>query len=255
MFQVIDHGALAGDEAAHRCQRFAERAHDDIDIVQHAQVFGRAGAGGSQHADAVRFIHIGARAVGLGEFHDAAQVGDIAFHAEDAFADDEDLLFGRAVLQAPLEVVHVVVAEADGARRRAQRAFHQAGVQVVVADHHVALLGERAEGGVVGLESGAENDGGFFMNECGEFGFQLDVKIQRAVEQARSAAAAAVLLDGLDGGFLHLGMGDQVQIIVGPEHQHFALAPCALRRPHSLRDRQRPRSTCRARRTANHSDE
>ncbi len=100
-------------------------------------------------------------------------------------------------------------------------AFHQAGVQVVIADHHVTLLGERAECGVVGLESGAENDGGFFMNECGEFGFQTYVNIQRTVEKARTAATTTVLLDGLDGGFLHFGMSDQIQIIVGPEHQHF----------------------------------
>ena len=99
-----------------------------------------------EHADAVRFVHVDARAVGLGELHDAAQIGDIAFHAEDAFGDDQNLLFGRAVFQAALEVVHVVVAEPHGARRRPQRAFHQAGVQVVVADHHVALFGERARG-------------------------------------------------------------------------------------------------------------
>jgi hypothetical protein len=61
------------------------------------------------------------------------------------------------------------------------------------------------------------------MDQDGEFGLQLDVKIQRAVEKARTAATATVLLDGLHGGFLHLGMRDQVQVIVGPEHQHFAV--------------------------------
>src|ERR1017187_4829038 len=223
MLQIIHYGALAGDKTAHRCQRLRERAHHDIDVVQHAQVLGRARAGRAQHADAVRLVHIGARAVGLGQLHDGAQVGDIAFHAEHTFADDENLLVGRAVLQAPLEVLHIAVPEPDRARRRPQRPFHQAGVQVVIADHLVALLGERAEGRVVGLEPGTESNGGFFMYECGEFGFQFYVKIQRAVEKARSAATTAVFLDGLPGGFLHLGMGDQVQIIVGPEHQYFAV--------------------------------
>ena len=46
VLQVIDHGAFGGDEAAHRGQRLAERAHDDIHVVQHAQVLGRARAGG-----------------------------------------------------------------------------------------------------------------------------------------------------------------------------------------------------------------
>ena len=150
-------------------------------------------------------IHVDARAVGLGQLQGAAQVGDVAFHAEDAFGNDEDLLVRRAVLQAPLEVVHVVMTEAHGAGGRPQRAFHQAGVQVVVADHHVALLGEGRERAVVALESGAENDGGFFMNQGGQLGFELDVQVQRAVEQARTAAAGAVLADGLRGGLLTLG--------------------------------------------------
>src|ERR1019366_8103023 len=99
---------------------------------------------------------------------------------------------------------------------------------------------ERAEGSVVGLEPGTESQGGFFMNEAGEFGFQFDVKVQGAVEKARSAATTAVLLDGLHGGFLHLGMGDQVQVIVGPKHQYFAVphahfaSPTALAVPKDL---------------------
>ena len=194
-------------------------------------MLGRARARGPQHADAVRLIHVDARAVRLGKLQRAAQVGDVAFHAEDAFGNDEDLLVRRAVLQAPLEVFHIVMTEPHRARRRPQRAFHQAGVQVVVADHDIALLGEGRERGVVGLESGAENDGGFFMNQGGQLRFELDVQVQRAVEQARTAAAAAVLADGLRGGLIDLGVGDQAEVIVRPEHQHFALPHADFARP------------------------
>ena len=54
--------------------------------------------------------------------------------------------------------------------------------------------------------------------------FQLDVNIQRAVQQTRSAASAAIFLDGVRRRFLDLGVRDQIEIIVRPEHQHFALA-------------------------------
>src|SRR5471032_1564993 len=148
--------------------------------------------------------------------------GDIALHAEDAFGNNEDFVLGRAVLQAALKVVQIVMAEPHGAGRRPQRAFHQASVQVVIADHHVAFFREGRKRGVVGLEAGAENEGGFLVHERRQFRFQLHVQVQRAVEQARPAAPAAVFLEGLDRGFLHLGVVDQVQIIVGPEHQHFA---------------------------------
>ena len=88
---------------------------------------------------------------------------------------------------------------------RPQRAFHQAGVQIMVADHDVALLGEGREGGVVGLESGAENDGGFLVDKGGQFLFELHVHVERAVEQARSAASAAVFADGLVAASFTLG--------------------------------------------------
>ena len=140
-------------------------------------MLGRARARRPEHADAVRFVDIRARAVRLGEFQDAAQIRDIAFHAEHALTDDEDLFLGRAVLQAPLEMIHVVVPEAYRARRRAQRPLHQAGMQIVIADHHVALLGQGAERRVIGLEPGAEYDCGLFMNECGQVLFQLYVNV------------------------------------------------------------------------------
>jgi hypothetical protein len=53
---------------------------------------------------------------GSASFKDPAQVGDIAFHAENAFGNDQDFVFGRPVFQAALEVLHVVVAEQHGAR-------------------------------------------------------------------------------------------------------------------------------------------
>ena len=57
-------------------------------------------------------------------------------------------------------------------------------MQVVVADHDVALFGEGGKGGVICLEAGAENHGGFFVDERSELGFQLDVHVERAVEKA-----------------------------------------------------------------------
>ncbi len=71
-------------------------------------------------------------------------------------------------------------------------------MQVVIAEHHIALFRQGGKRGVIRLKSGAENDGGFFVYECGQLGFQLDMHIERAVQQARSAAAAAILLQRVD---------------------------------------------------------
>src|SRR6185369_472052 len=62
VLEIINYGALGGDESADGGQRFAEGAHDDIDFVEHAQVLGGAGAGGAEHADPVGFVDVGAGA-------------------------------------------------------------------------------------------------------------------------------------------------------------------------------------------------
>ena len=64
-------------------------------------------------------------------------------------------------------MIQIVMPEPHGAGRRPQRSFHQAGVKIVVADHHVALLGKRRESGIVGLKAGTENERRFFVNEFG----------------------------------------------------------------------------------------
>ena len=69
------------------------------------------------------------------------------------------------------------------------------------------------------------------MHESRQLGFQLHVHVQRAVEQARAAASAAILPDSFDGGFFHLGVRDQVQIIVGAEHQHLTVTHADLAGP------------------------
>src|ERR1035438_9470749 len=84
----------------------------------------------------------------------------------------------------------------------------------MIADHDVALFGESREGAVVGLETGPENNGSFFMNEGGGFRLEFDVDIQGAVEEARAGAAGAVFLDGLGGGSFDFRVGNQVEVVV-----------------------------------------
>ena len=45
----------------------------------------------------------------------------------------------------------------------------------MIAEQHVAFFRQRREGGVIGLESGSENDGGFLLHQAGELGFELDM--------------------------------------------------------------------------------
>ncbi len=128
-------------------------------------------------------------------------------------------------------MIEIVVTEADGAGSGTERAFHQAGVEIVIAEQGVAFFGQRRKRSVISLKTGAEDDRGFFVNEGGEFGFEFDVQIERAVQEARTAAAAAVLFNGLNGGFFDFGMRDEIQVVVGAEHEHLTAAHADLAGP------------------------
>src|SRR5206468_3888006 len=64
--------------------------------------------------------------------------------------------------------------------------------------------------------------------------FQLYVQVERAVQQPRSRAAAAVLLQRVDRGLFHFRVRDQVEVVVRPEHEHFSLADADLTRPAAI---------------------
>ena len=64
-------------------------------------------------------------------------------------------------------------------------------MQVVVANHNVALLGKRRKGGVVGLEPGTENQGRVFADEFGELRFEFDVDVEGATPSGRTAPGFA----------------------------------------------------------------
>src|SRR5262249_55162381 len=63
-----------------------------------------------------------------------------------------------------------------------------------------------------------------------KLGFELDVKIQRSVEQARAAATTAIPVERMGGGFENFRMGNQIEVIVGAEHQHLAIPHADLTR-------------------------
>src|SRR5215831_17874279 len=97
-------------------------------------------------------------------------------------------------------------------------------MQIVIADQNVALFSESAQGGVIRLETGSEDDRGFLADEGGQLGLQLHMKVQSAVEEARSATTAAIFLQRVNGCFFDLWVIDEIQVVVGSEHQHPALA-------------------------------
>jgi len=88
MLDEVNDISVPGDEAADRGKALAERAHDQVDLIRHAEVRRRAPAV-PQHAQAVGVIHHDPRAVAPADLDDLRQGGDIAAHAVHAVNHDQ----------------------------------------------------------------------------------------------------------------------------------------------------------------------
>ena len=123
------------------------------------------------------------------------------------------------------QVVRIVVLElldlgADGEAR----AVVDAGVVLPVEVDRVALAREGRQDAEVDLEARRKRHAGRLFHEDGEALFQLDVDVERAVQEAAAGAAGAVLPDGLDRALLDLRMRGQAEVVVRPQHDHLAAA-------------------------------
>ena len=100
-----------------------------------------------------------------------------------------------------------------------QAAFDNAGVVALVAEHVFAFADQRADDAEVDLETGAVEQHGLLVDQFGQGRFQLQVDVQRAVQEPRAGAAGAVFLHRRPGGLLDLGMVGQAQVAVGTQHE------------------------------------
>ena len=96
MLDVVDHLYIRNDEASQGRERLAERAHDDIDLVVHTEMGGRAVALFPEHPDEWAVVDHQTYIVIPQTGYDLRQRSDVPFHAEDAVDDDQSAVFGLA---------------------------------------------------------------------------------------------------------------------------------------------------------------
>ena len=174
----------------------------------------------TEHAETVRVVDHQSRAVAILQSHELGQLAEVAFHGEHAVDDDHLADVVRRHGELALEVFHVVVLELDHLGEAETRAVDDAGVIQCIEEDHVLATEEAAQHSEVHLEAGGEGERGLALHERGETILELDVEVERAVQEAGAGAARAVALDGLDGGRLDLGVVGQPEVVVRPEHDH-----------------------------------
>ncbi len=174
---------------------------------------------GAEHAGRVGLVEVEDAVVAPGEVEQTGQVGAVAVHAEHGLGHDQAraaLVVDR--LQLALEVVEVVVAEADLAHARLGQARVQARVVEPVGEHlhrpgHQVDQGRQDRG--VGLVARGEQQGRVGALEGGQAFLDQQVLGQGSRDQARGRGRAAEALRVVGRAGAHEGMQSEAQVVVG----------------------------------------
>ncbi len=160
---------------------------------------------------------------------DFLQRGGVAQHGVDAL-DHDQLVAGHAfeASQALVEVVGIVVAEADHLGVAEARAVIDAGVAVGVQHQVVAAAHQGRQDAQVGLVAGGEHHGVFTAVEFRQVALQAQVAVVTAVGDAGPGGARALALGRLHRLFDAVGIEGQAQVVVGAQKDGALAAQHAL---------------------------
>ena len=187
----------AGDEAAAGGERLRERAHPQVDAVLDAEQLGGAGAARAEHAGAVRLVDHQPRAVGAAQLGDLRQRRDVALHREDAVDDDEH---AAAVARPRARACFSSLSSRlwRNGRSLARDSRQPSRIEAWSPESAITVSPgreDRAERADVGLVAGGEDERVLGAHPLRDLALELEVQVDRAVEQARAGQAGAVALE------------------------------------------------------------
>ena len=214
MLHIVDHPRGGRHVSAEGSQRLGEGAHIDVHLILQAVVAGRTASAFADDAEAVRIVHHDPGTVFLRQAADLREIRDVAAHGEDAVRHDEAAGSLRNAPELLLQIVHIVVPEAEHFPEGQPAAVVQARVVLAVHDHIVPATDDGADDAEVRLEPGGEGHHRFLPQESGQLLFQLKVQLKRTVEKAGAGAAGAVLLQGFKPCPDHIGVRRQTEVVV-----------------------------------------
>jgi len=147
------------------------------------------------------------------------QRSDLALHREDAVDDDEDpAVVVARLLQGALQLVHPVVAKGAQLRAAEDAAVEDRGVVARVGDDGVAGREQRPQRREVRLRPRRGDERLLGPHPVGDLLLELEVQLDRPVEQARAGQAGAVRLQGRPRALDDALVGGQPEVVVGAEH-------------------------------------
>ena len=161
------------------------------------------------------------RPLPLANLEQRGDLRDVPFHRVHA-VDDDHLAHARMGLELAFQAGQVSVVKAHRLPVGHLGAVDDGGVIELVEEHHVPPTHQPRDQAEVGVVPGGEDDAVFFAEEVRQSGFELDVEIERAVEEPATGAAGPVRPEGARRGFQDFRMVGQAEVVVRPQHDPLA---------------------------------
>ena len=187
----------AGDEAAAGRQRLREGAHPQVDVAprRRAARSRRRRGRRARRRRAPRRPSAARRAPGRARRCAGRSATSPSIEKTPSTTTSTPPPSSAGALEHLLELVEPAVAERAQLRAREQAAVEDRGVVARVGDHGVAGAEQRAERADVGLVARREDDRLLGAHPLRQLGLELEVQVDRAVEQPRAGEPGAVALE------------------------------------------------------------
>lgn len=227
----VDQGGRTGNVATNNTKGLSKGSGDDIDLIHGSldgadlgsvqvvgkvQVLGDTGTVRAVHADGVDLVEKGDGAILFGKAANVVDLTNGARHGVDSLKGN-DFGDGRIEgLEELLEMGGVVVAEDHLFNAGVLDALDHGGVVHGVGEDDTVgqLLGEGAEGGVVGDIAGGEDEGGGLVMEGGELVLEGEMHGTVTGDVAGTSGTGAVLAEGCLHGFDDDGVLGHAEVVV-----------------------------------------
>ncbi len=160
--QEIDQVSRAANVAAHRTNRFAERANLNVDASVTSQVIDRAAAIAPQHAGGMRVVDHHDAIIFFGQIAQRGQRRDISVHRKNAVGNQQFMPGPVFSLPAQaLAIGNIPVLENLNCRSRKPAAIDDGGVIQFIGKNQIVFAKDGRDRSRIRREAGLKNDGGF----------------------------------------------------------------------------------------------
>ena len=175
-------------------QGLGEGQHSDVHLIGQSEMRCCTAPAGTEHTETVRIVHHHTRAVFLRQLAYLRQFADIATHGEDTIGDNQFAGILRDRFELALQILHIRMTIAKHFRITQTASVIDRSVVLTVIEDVIIFTRDSGDDCEVGLETRGDRHTLFVSGEFGNLLFQLQMQVQRAVQETATADTCSVFV-------------------------------------------------------------